>query len=83
MRVRHAAASNDPAARPVMIMLHAGGEPQPFAVPQVAAGLKWRLFVDTAAESPGRRLSRRRRPAAAASGPILLEHHSLRCYVAE
>ena len=52
-------------------------------MPPAAVGLKWRLFVDTAAESPGRRLPRRRRPAAAATGPILLDHHSLRCYVAE
>ena len=33
-----------------MLMLHAGSQPQPFFVPLAAANLKWRLFVDTAAE---------------------------------
>ena len=44
---------DEPAARPVMVMLHAGREPHRFHVPPAVAGLDWRLFVDTAAEPPG------------------------------
>ena len=33
-------------------MMHSGGNPQKFVVPRTAAELPWRLFVDTAAESP-------------------------------
>jgi glycogen operon protein len=73
---------NDPAARAVMIMLHAGNGPQRFAIPAAAASLTWRQFIDTAAESPhdiypdadGPRLDKE---------PVMLEHHSLHCYVAE
>jgi glycogen operon protein len=72
-----------PEARPVMIMLHSGAQPQPFAVPKVAAGRKWRLFVDTAAESPGDVYPAADGPPPPKSGPILLDHHSLRCYVAD
>jgi isoamylase len=75
--------ANDPAARPVMIMMHAGGQAQPFAVPKVASGRKWRLFIDTAAESPGDVYPAADGPPPPQSGPILLEHHSLRCYVAD
>jgi isoamylase len=75
--------ANDPAAKPVMIMMHSGGQPQPFAVPKVASGRKWRLFIDTAAESPGDVYPGADGPPPPQSGPILLDHHSLRCYVAE
>ena len=74
---------DDPAAKPVMILLHSGGQPQPFAVPKVASGRKWRLFVDTAAESPGDVYPGADGPPPPQSGPILMEHHSLRCYVAD
>jgi glycogen operon protein len=74
---------DDAAARPVMIMLHSGGAPQPFVVPKAAAGLRWRLFVDTAAESPGDIYPGANGPPPPQSGPILMEHHSLRCYVAD
>jgi glycogen operon protein len=75
--------SDVPEARPVMIMLHSGAQPQPFAVPKVASGRKWRLFVDTAAESPGDVYPAADGPPPPKSGPILLDHHSLRCYVAD
>ncbi|MGD9636403.1 MAG: glycogen debranching enzyme, partial [Pirellulales bacterium] len=75
--------NGDAEARPVMIMMHSGGQPQPFAVPKVASGRKWRLFVDTAADSPGDVYPGADGPPPPTSGPILLDHHSLRCYVAE
>src|SRR5262249_62041893 len=43
---------DDPNARPVMVMLHAGRGRHHFNVPPAVANLNWRLFVDTAAESP-------------------------------
>jgi glycogen operon protein len=72
---------DDPAARAVMIMLHAGNDRQRFVVPPPAANINWRLFVNTAAPSPDDI-----RPAADGPGPgneQILEPHSLRCYVAE
>jgi isoamylase len=72
---------DEPIARPVMVMLHAGGHSHRFHVPPAVAGLKWRLFVDTAAEPPGDVYPN-------ADGPppgkeLLLANHTLRCYVAE
>jgi isoamylase len=72
----------DPAARAVMFMLHAADQPLEFRTPAAAAGQKWRLFIDTAAEPPGDIYPE-------ADGPILEDHadvldgHTLRCYVAE
>jgi glycogen operon protein len=65
-----------------MFMLHAADQPREFKMPQAAAGQKWRLFIDTAAEPPGDIYPE-------ADGPMLDEHpdvldgHTLRCYVAE
>ncbi len=73
---------SDPAARAVMFMLHAGDHPREFKMPAAAAGQKWRLFIDTAAEPPGDIYPE-------ADGPLLEEHpdvldgHTFRCYVAE
>ena len=73
---------DDPAARAVLFMLHAGNEPQSFAMPAAGTNQTWRLFIDTAAEPPGDIYPD-------ANGPILeqnpevLDGHTLRCYVAE
>jgi len=72
----------DPAARPVMIMMHAGGQPQSFVVPHAVASIPWRLFIDTAAEPPHDVF-----PGADGPPPgrdsVILDSHTLRCYVAE
>jgi glycogen operon protein len=73
---------DDPAARPVMLMLHSGRETQSFIVPATVAGLKWRLFIDTSAESPEDIYPDVDGPPPG-NGPIALEPQSLRCYVAE
>jgi isoamylase len=73
---------DDPAARAVMLMLHAGHEPQAFVIPKLAAKLSWRLLVDTAAEPPADVFVQADGPSPDGT-PILLEHHSLQCYVAE
>jgi glycogen operon protein len=72
----------DPAARAVMIMLHAAGEPRQFTPPSAAAEHKWRLFVDTAAEPPGDIYPDADGPELGRE-PVLMEAHSLHCYVAE
>jgi hypothetical protein len=73
----------NPAAKNVMLMLHAGSQPQPFVVPKAAADLKWRLFVDTAADPTADVYPHADGPPPPVSGPILLESHALRCYVAD
>jgi glycogen operon protein len=72
----------DPAARAVMIMLHAGPQAQPFTIPPTTAMIPWRLFIDTAAEPPHDIYPEADGPPPEHS-PIVLEHHSLQCYVAE
>ncbi|HEX6961533.1 MAG TPA: glycogen debranching protein GlgX [Lacipirellula sp.] len=73
---------DDPAARYIMLMLHAGGDSQEFVVPAAARRLPWRLFVDTAAESPGDIYPAANGPAIPAGGKVKLVHHSMRVYVA-
>ncbi len=72
---------SDPAARAVMIMLHAGQHSHDFVLPQAVLGKSWRLFIDTAAEAPNDVYPEINGPAP--SSEITMEHHSLRCYVAE
>jgi glycogen operon protein len=72
----------DPAARNIMLMLHAGGDPHRFVIPVAATKLNWRLFVDTAAEAPHDIYPAADGPSPG-SDPIVLEPHSLHCYVAE
>ncbi len=72
---------SDPAARAVMIMLHAGGEVHRFVIPPAAVNRSWRLFIDTAAPPPADIYPDADGPAP--TGDITLEYHSLRCYVAE
>ena len=73
----------DPDARPVLVMMHAGGEAHKFAVPEPARHLKWRLLIDTAADAPADIYPKHDGPVIAANKPVVLAHHSLRCYVAE
>ncbi|MEM9187347.1 MAG: glycogen debranching protein GlgX, partial [Planctomycetota bacterium] len=72
----------DPAARHVMIFMHAGGQPQSFAVPEPARDLRWRLFIDTAARAPGDIHPEGNGPKLKPNELVDLDHHSLRCYVA-
>jgi len=73
---------SDPAARYIMLLLHAGGDPQEFVMPAAVRRLPWRLFVDTAAEAPGDVYPEVNGPAIPAGGRVKLIHHSMRCYVA-
>jgi glycogen operon protein len=73
---------DDPAARYVLLLLHAGGDSQEFVTPPAIRRLPWRLFVDTAAEAPGDVYPQADGPAIPPGGKIKMVHHSLRCYVA-
>ncbi len=72
----------DPAARAVMIMLHSGSQPYQFVVPPDASSYTWRLFIDTAAEMPDDIYPEADGPALG-KDPVVLDSHTLRCYVAE
>jgi glycogen operon protein len=73
---------DDPSARAVMIMLHAGSQPQRFVIPPPAANLTWRQFIDTSAESPHDVYPDADGPMLG-KVPVTLNHHTLHCYVAE
>lgn len=73
---------DDVAAKPVMLMVHAGREPQNFVVPPSTASVRWRLFVDTAAGAPDDVFPEADGPPPEKAS-ILLEPYSLQCYVAE
>ncbi|HEV3341321.1 MAG TPA: glycogen debranching protein GlgX [Pirellulales bacterium] len=69
-------------ARHVLLFTHAGPQPREFAIPRLAQGIEWRLFVNTAADSPADIY-----PDADGPGPVdgklVLLDHSLVCYVAK
>jgi len=67
----------------VMIMMHAGSEPRQFSIPKIAQTLAWRLFINTAAESPADVYPELNGPPANAGKGVELESRSLICYVAD
>jgi isoamylase len=68
-------------ARHVLVFMHSGGQPQEFKIPKTVLGLDWRLAVDTAADSPNDAFAETLGPKLDTSAPVLLDHHSLRCYI--
>ncbi|MBX3413454.1 MAG: glycogen debranching protein GlgX [Pirellulales bacterium] len=66
----------------ILIFFHGGRMPQDFVFPKLAFNLNWRLFIDTAAESPKDVYPGIDGPEAPASGRITLSDRSLVCYVA-
>ena len=73
---------DDPAARPVMLLMHAGTEAEEYLIPPSVRSLPWRQFIDTAAESPRDIYPTLRGPAVPVGGKLRLDHHTLMCYVA-
>ena len=69
------------AARAVLIFTHSGPQPREFVVPPLAQGNPWRLFINTAAESPEDIYPDADGPPPA-DGKLVLLDHSLVCYVA-
>ena len=73
---------DDPAARPVMLLMHSGTETQDFVLPTAIQDLPWRQFIDTAAAIPNDIHPAIDGPQLPASGKLSLVHHTLMCYVA-
>ncbi len=65
----------------LLMLFHAGSEPLEFRLPPLARGLKWRQFIDTAAEPPADVYPDRDGPAPPSDGVIELQGRSLVCYV--
>ena len=71
-----------PATHHILTMYHGGVEAKTFRVPPIARTINWRLFVDTAADSPDDTYPNLDGPRFPATGKITLEAHSMVCYIA-
>jgi glycogen operon protein len=69
--------------RSVMLLINSTNMPREFIVPAIAKGVKWRLFVDTAAESPNDIFPEYNGPPLAVTRRMMLKEHSLCCFVAD
>jgi glycogen operon protein len=69
--------------RAVMLLVNGTRSMREFIVPAIAKGVKWRLFVDTAASSPKDVYPGLDGPQLPVSFKVTLKPHSLFCYVAE
>ncbi len=69
-------------SRHVMIMLNPVGQPREFVVPELVRTIRWRQFIDTAAESPADIFPNLDGPEPPLTGPTKLAERSLVCYVA-
>ena len=68
--------------RDVLMLVNATGKAREFILPPVAKGTPWRLFIDTAAESPHDIYPELDGPPPPRSRRLTLSHHSLCCFVA-
>lgn len=71
------------AARDVLILINATGDPREFILPPVAKGTKWRLFVDTAAAPPFDVYPDQDGPPPPRSRRLTLSYRSMCVFVAE
>jgi glycogen operon protein len=70
----------DSSARNVLVLTHSGPAEQEFLLPDVVRGIPWRLFVDTAGESPSDVFPRDTGPPLEGR-KVRLTHHALKCFV--
>jgi isoamylase len=75
--------ARSPRGRHVMILCHAGSEPQEFHLPPFARALPWRLFVNTALDSPEDVFPAADGPPPPADGVVRVPNHTLVCFVAQ
>jgi glycogen operon protein len=68
---------NEPAARHVLLLMHAGGQPRDFTVPTLPKPISWRVFVDTRLPSPEDIYPDLDGALLLPSGRLCLEHHSM------
>ncbi len=66
----------------ILLLCHAGSEPQPFLLPPLTRDLPWRQFVNTVARPPADIYPDLEGPEFPADGVLNLEARSLVCYVA-
>ena len=71
------------AGRDIMLMFNSTGQIRDFEIPEVGRGMKWHLFVDTAAETPNDIYPDVDGPMPPSKGQIEMPHHSLKVYVSE
>ncbi|GAA5505038.1 glycogen debranching protein GlgX [Novipirellula caenicola] len=67
--------------RDVVMMFNSTGQNREFMLPEVGRGLKWNLFVDTAAESPNEIFPKLNGPMPPSDRVIDVPCHSLKIYV--
>ncbi len=72
----------DPAARPLMLLMHAGSSTQEYLMPPGVQSLDWQQFINTAAPSPQDIFPNLDGPRLPHNGKLALKHHTLMCYVA-
>lgn len=68
-------------ARHVMMFIHAGSLPREFKLPQLARREPWRLFLNTAAESPFDVFPELDGPSPPDSGKLIVPARSMLCFV--
>jgi isoamylase len=66
----------------LLMMFHAGAQAKIFSVPSLARKIPWRLFIDTAADSPGDISPALDGPPAPADGRVRLEGRSMLVFIA-
>ena len=71
-----------PSPRHIMMLFHNGVARREFSIPPEVRHLSWRLFVDTAAESPRDVFPSGDGPAAPAGGSLQLVERSMLVFVA-
>ncbi|MFV2067420.1 MAG: glycogen debranching protein GlgX [Pirellulales bacterium] len=74
---------DNPAARDLLLMINAGGEPRDFVLPKPARDIAWRLLLDTEAPSPRDIYPKADGPPPPETGILRLTHHAVRYYVSE
>jgi glycogen operon protein len=71
----------DSPSRHVLLLMHARSDAKVFTLPKLPGDVTWRLFIDTAQDSPNDIFPDLDGPLAPESGLVKLEHHSLVCFV--
>ncbi|MDR1493373.1 MAG: glycogen debranching protein GlgX [Planctomycetaceae bacterium] len=76
------AEENTPSQRHLLMMCHAGTEPQEFRFPDAAKKFRWQLFLDTSAQPPNDIYPNLDGPLANVNKPLTLESISMRVFLA-
>jgi isoamylase len=67
--------------RHVLIMFHAGRQPQDFVIPRLPKPIQWRVLLDTRQASPNDVFPKLDGPFAPPLGRVWLDHHSMMAFV--